>query len=201
MRALAATALLAALALVAACSRGAGSKEDATTDVPVQRELAPGFTLQDLAGTPVSLASFRGKTVLIDFWATWCPPCEFQVPVLNAYYEAHKAEGLVVLGVAVDAQGRAAVAPYAARHKIRYPVLLGSEALARDFGVPGFPALAVVAPDGSLATLHVGMAEEPELDKIMAGVRAGTAAQAAARPSAADATSIPPAPAAAAPGS
>lgn len=198
MRALAATALLVALALLAACSRGDGSKEEATRGVPAERTPAPGFTLQDLSGTPVSLASFRGKTVLIDFWATWCPPCEFQVPVLNAYYEAHKAEGLVVLGVAVDAQGRAAVAPYAARHKIRYPVLLGSESLARDFGVPGFPALAVVAPDGSLATLHVGMAEEPELEKIVAEVRADAAAQAAAQPSTAEATPTAPA---AAPGS
>ena len=176
MRRSAAGALLVGLALLAACSREAAPDRAP----PAELQPAPAFTLQDLMGHPVSLESFRGKTVLVDFWATWCPPCEFQVPVLNAFYEAHKAQGVVVLGVAVDAEGRAVVAPYAARHKIRYPVLLGTEALARDYGAPGFPALAVVAPDGSLVTLKVGMKEEDELEKLVAEAQAGASTHARA---------------------
>ncbi len=196
MRVRRATALLLVLGLLAGCSRGAGSGGAAAPEPPARPRPAPPFTVKDLTGHPVSLEGLRGQTVVIDFWATWCPPCEFQVPVLNAYYEAHRGSGVTVLGVAVDAEGRAAVAPYAARHKIRYPVLLGTEALARDYGAPGFPTLVVVAPDGSMVAQHVGVVEPEELDKLVAQARPaeGTEAGAVEPPA-------PPAPEAAPPAS
>lgn len=116
---------------------------------------APPFTLPDLDGRPVSLADFAGRVVLVDFWATWCEPCKQQIPVLNQFHRRHPE--VTVLGVSVDAGGREAVAPFAAEHGIEYPVLLGSESLARDFGVPGFPALVVVDADGRLDSLHLGV--------------------------------------------
>jgi thiol-disulfide isomerase/thioredoxin len=177
-----ARALLVLALLGAGCSREAAPGGAGASAPPARPQPAPLFTLKDLKGNAVSLEGLRGQTVVIDFWATWCPPCEFQVPVLNAYYEAHHGGGVTVLGVAVDAEGRAAVAPYAARHKIRYPVLLGSEALARDYGAPGFPTLVVVAPDGSMVAQHVGVVEPEELDKLVAQARAGEGTEAKAGP-------------------
>lgn len=154
-RALALAALLVALA-AAGCL------------VEEEREAgpAPPFTLPDLDGKEVSLAQFAGRTVVVDFWATWCEPCKQQIPVLNQFHREHPE--VTVLGVAVDAGGREAVAPFAREHEIAYPVLLGSESLARAYGVPGFPALVVVDPGGRLDSLHLGVITPEELEEAAA---------------------------------
>lgn len=143
---------LAALPLVACVA------EDSPQAAP-----APAFTLPNLAGEPVALSDFAGHTVVMDFWATWCVPCRFQIPVLNEFYRSLGEGDVVVLGVAVDAGGREAVAPFAEENGIEYPVLLGSESLARDYGVPGFPALVVVDAEGRLDSMHLGVIDPEDL--------------------------------------
>jgi thiol-disulfide isomerase/thioredoxin len=91
------------------------------------RFAAPEFSLPDLAGGEVALAELRGRPVLIDFWATWCAPCERQVPVLNAFHEKH-GERIPVLGIAVDADP-SLVPGFVAEHDVRYRVLLGDDVL------------------------------------------------------------------------
>lgn len=112
----------------------------------------------------VQLADFAGRTVVIDFWATWCLPCKQQIPVLNAFARAPAAQDVVVLGVAVDAGGKDVVAPFAAEHHVAYTVLLGDESLAFDYGAPGFPALAVVDPAGRVSSLHLGVIDRAALE-------------------------------------
>ena len=163
-------ALALALASCAPDAGGGGSRGNGA-DSPV----APDFTLLDLEGRPVRLADFRGKTVVIDFWATWCPPCIFQVPELNEFWRDHRESGeVVVLGVAVDVEGADVVAPWVAEQNVEYAILIGDEDLAREFGAMGFPTLAIVTPDGRLDSLHVGLIEKAELEEIVAPLRGGS---------------------------
>ena len=168
------TAVGLALALaLASCApeEGGGSSRGNGANSPV----APDFTLLDLEGRPVSLADFRGKTVVIDFWATWCPPCIFQVPELNEFWRDHRESGeVVVLGVAVDVEGAEVVAPWVAEQNVEYVILIGDEDLAREFGAMGFPTLVIVRPDGRLDSLHVGLIEKAELEEIVAPLRGGS---------------------------
>jgi thiol-disulfide isomerase/thioredoxin len=155
------------IALLGLAPAGCSAPEDPAQTAP--QVAAPDFELLDLAGKPVHLSDFRGKTVVIDFWATWCPPCVFQVPELNALWEAHREVGdLVVVGVAVDVEGAEVVAPWVKEQGVGYTILLGNEELAREFGVLGFPTLVLVKPDGKIDSMHVGLMEHAELEQLVA---------------------------------
>ena len=133
-------------------------------------ELAPDFTLPDLEGRDIQLSAHRGKVVIVDFWATWCPPCVFQVPELNKLWEAHhKGEAdVMVIGVAVDVEGAEVVGPWIQEQDVRYPIVIGDEELAREFGALGFPTLAIITPSGHIDSLHVGLIEIDELEELVA---------------------------------
>jgi len=132
-------------------------------------EPAPPFTLEQLGGGEVSLAELRGKTVVLDFWATWCPPCEFQVPELNRFYDAHRADSdVVVYGVSVDTDGAEVVEAWTTEKEVRYPILLGGEGLARKLGAVGFPTLYVIGPEGQVRETHVGLIETDTLEQAIA---------------------------------
>ena len=137
--------------------------------VGAARREAPDFTLATLDGGTVHLADLRGKTVVIDFWATWCLPCEFQVPALNAFWEAHKADGDVeVLGVSVDFGEPEVVAKWVDSKGVRYKVLLGGDDAARSCGAQGFPTLYIVGPDGIVDSEHAGLIEAADLEAALA---------------------------------
>jgi len=129
-------------------------------------EPAPDFTLEALAGEPVTLSTLKGKPILVDFWATWCEPCEATIPVLVAFQQKYRGR-VHVLGVSVD-WDREAVAPFAEKHGMNYPVLFGDESLALQYGAPGFPTLFVVDAEGHIAEAHVGVMTLPELEASVA---------------------------------
>jgi len=150
---------------------GSGERNGGARGAEAGGDLAPEFTLPDLAGRPVSLSDYRGRTVVLDFWATWCPPCVFQVPELNRLSKAHEERGdLVVIGVSVDAGGLEAVKPWVEEQGVTYTVVLGDEQLAYDFGALGFPTMAIVRPDGRLDSLHVGLMDYDTLEQLVSGL-------------------------------
>ena len=138
---------------------------------------APEFILPTLeGGGVVSLEDLAGKIVILDLWATWCPPCALQVPVLNAFHEAHEADGDVVLyGVSVDQIGVEEIREWASDHDVRYPNLVGGDSLSRELGAVGFPALFVIGPDGLLYERHEGVIERETLEGYLATRREASA--------------------------
>jgi cytochrome c biogenesis protein CcmG/thiol:disulfide interchange protein DsbE len=148
----------AAAVVVLVCGAALGCRvEDGSGGGP-----APAFKLQDLAGREVSLEDLRGKPVVVDFWATWCEPCEFQIPILNEVYEKYR-DRVEIVGVAVDVDGREVVEPFAKKREIAYRVLLGDEDLALRYGARGFPSLYVIGRDGNITLSHVGLIDADEL--------------------------------------
>jgi peroxiredoxin len=174
---LAATALLA----LACGPGGSGDPEvDAISGAPLdevaatfeQRRPAPDFRLPRLGGGEIAFEDLRGHIVVIDFWATWCLPCEATVPEINAFYDAHRAEGVEVVGISIDDAGEAVVAEWIEQHRVRYPIALADVGLAQRFAAPGFPATYFVAPDGTIAEPHVGYLDRADLESSLARVRA-----------------------------
>ena len=136
-------------------------------------KLAPDFTLDDAEGHPVSLSSFRGKTVLLNFWATWCNPCAVEIPWFVEFERTYGDQGLVVLGVSLDEDGWNAVRPFIAERQINYRILLGGDPVANLFGgIESLPSTLIIGRDGRIAAMHVGLANKSRYE---ADIRAALA--------------------------
>ncbi len=127
---------------------------------------AADWTLKDSDGKDVSLKDFRGKVVLMDFWATWCPPCRAAMPGIQAIHEKYADKGVVVIGMNMSESGDAP--GYMRKNKFTYKLVLNAEGVAPKYGVSGIPHFAVVAPDGTIAHAGVGFGEGTEEGLIAA---------------------------------
>jgi peroxiredoxin len=131
-------------------------------------EPAPPFTDPGMDGKPVSLSDFKGKVVLLDFWATWCDPCKEEVPDLVKMQTKLKDKGFVVLGVSMDEESLPAVKKFMVKHPINYTVLLNNgERPPKGWTVPGLPTAYLIGRDGTIRRRWFGAKDPAELEEAV----------------------------------
>jgi thiol-disulfide isomerase/thioredoxin len=137
----------------------------------------PQIKLKDLSGNDVNLADYKGKVVFVNFWATWCDPCRVEIPWLIAMQNKYGHKGFTVLGIAMDEEGKSAVAPFLDKERfdvdgqklpMNYPILLGTDEAADKFGgILGYPSSFLISRDGKIITKFQGLKSEDELAKAV----------------------------------
>ena len=136
---------------------------------------APGYELADLTGKMVSDKEFAGKVVILDFWATWCPPCREEIPHFVQLQSKYRDQGLVIVGLSLDAGGAADVAPFAEEHNINYPMLIGNDVVAKAYGgVNSIPTTFVIDRTGKIVKRFVGFTPPEVFEQTIAPLLAAT---------------------------
>jgi len=143
----------------------------------VTGQAEPELKLKDLNGNDVNLADYKGKVVFVNFWATWCDPCRVEIPWLIAMQNKYGPKGFTVLGIAMDEEGKSAVAPFLDKERfdvdgqklpMNYPIVLGTDEAADKFGgILGYPSSFVISRDGKIVTKFQGLKSEDELTQAI----------------------------------
>jgi thiol-disulfide isomerase/thioredoxin len=202
-------ALLSGLTNLVACSKGTTPPEGTLVEAPgdpavvqLLKDPAPvgDFAVTDLEGRTISSADLRGKVVLVNFWATWCPPCRAEIPDLIKLQEKYR-DKLIVVGISEDEIPPDEVKAFVAEQKMNYRVAMTTPALAKIFrGVSALPTTFVIDREGKLVQKHVGMlnAQQTELEaQVLTGLNQNARIERVDDPgralleNAAQATSIP----------
>jgi peroxiredoxin len=179
----AAAALSLLLLLAAGCGGGAGKKaETSGTEAPDASgaksaetggrgevgTTAPAYALPDLAGKTVTSDQFAGKVVILDFWATWCPPCKEEIPHLVRLQSKYRSQGLAIVGVSLDAGGAKDVAPFAEEHDVNYTMLLASDEVAKAYGgIPYIPITFVIDRQGVIVKRFMGYTDPEAFEEAV----------------------------------
>jgi len=154
-----AAVIITVFVLFGACS-GPGGKGEVET----MEGGAPDFTLPAVDGSMVKLSDYEGKVIMVDFWATWCPPCQEMLPVLSKLHKRFSMEGLVILGVSLDQEGLGLLGPYVYENRIPYKVLMGNDEVKKGFGVTSIPTLFMIDREGRLVRKMMGFHSYGELE-------------------------------------
>ena len=131
---------------------------------------AADFRLNDDHGRPISLAAYKGKVVLLNFWATWCHGCVQEIPWFIEFQKRYEHDGLQVIGVSMDADGWTKVRPYMRASKVNYPVVIGSDALGKRFGLASMPMTLLIRRDGTVASTHAGVVDRTQCEQEIRGL-------------------------------
>jgi cytochrome c biogenesis protein CcmG, thiol:disulfide interchange protein DsbE len=151
------------LIIIAIISVVAASNPETTNGVT--KTPVPALTLTDIQGNTVSLADYRGQWVLVNNWATWCPPCRAEMPELNAYYEAHKNEGFVLIGISAG-DTQAQIVDFANAFGIKFPMWVDPQQQAmRTFQMSALPNSFVIDPQGNVEMVWTGAVTLADLEE------------------------------------
>lgn len=149
--------LVAGLLLITLSSAQPGLKS--SDESGLKGKAAPEWTLKNLEGKTVSLSDFKGKVVILDFWATWCPPCREEIPGFVRLQKQYGKDGLVVVGVSLD-EDVSDVKRFTKRLKVNYPIVMGDEEITEKYwGVQYLPTTFVIDTEGKVVSRHVGFTE------------------------------------------
>ena len=170
-------ALLVAVILADRATRRHAAPRGAAPDSISVGVPAPDFTVKNLQDQNVSLSQYKGKVVLVNFWATLCAPCREEIPLLIALQEKYGPQGFTVLGVAMDDEGKQVVAPYFEKERfpvagtprqMNYPILIGTDDVAEKFGgLIGFPTSVLVSRDGVQVKRITGQLNDEDIDQAI----------------------------------
>jgi len=128
--------------------------------------LAPDFSLASLDGKTTRLSDFRGKAVLLNFWATWCGPCKIEMPWFVDFQNQYGSQGLQIVGVAMDDSSKEDIAKFAKDMGVNYPILLGKEAVGDEYGgVPALPESFIIGRDGKIVDKIVGLMGKADIEE------------------------------------
>jgi len=136
--------------VVGACGSKEGTKQTDNTD----------FTLYTLDGVEYKLSELKGQVVVIDFWATWCPPCRNSIPAFIRLYSKYREQGLTILGIGLDDEQ--ALRDYSKQMQIPYPILIGNKEIAKAYQVSGIPKTIFLDKKGNIRKSQTGFAPELE---------------------------------------
>jgi len=147
---------------------GANSSDESSS---FDNQLAPGFTLVDTQGKKISLDEYRGKIVIIDFWATWCPPCRKGIPDLINIQKEYKNK-VAVIGISLDTDTKKDVVPFMKNMGINYPVVYANSQVVQDYGnVEAIPTSFVINKEGKIVNQHIGLTPKEtyinEINKLL----------------------------------
>jgi cytochrome c biogenesis protein CcmG, thiol:disulfide interchange protein DsbE len=135
-----------------------------------QGTLAPDFSLPQLTGGQLELSAYRGKVVLLDFWATWCDPCREEIPRFVDLQNKYGSQGLQIIGVSMD-DGPDPVRDFYQRFKMNYPVVMGSAKIGELYGgVLGLPIAFLIGRDGRIYAKHIGATDISIFEKEIVGL-------------------------------
>jgi thiol-disulfide isomerase/thioredoxin len=177
---------LVVVALVVAAMLYAGfhmARRGSSAPLFAKGTLAPDFTLESLDGKNMRLSDFRGKAVLLNFWATWCAPCKIEMPWFVELQQQYGNQGLQIVGVAMDDASKEDIAKFAKEMGVNYPVLIGKESVGDEYGgVPALPESFFIGRDGKIVDKIMGLKGKAEIEdsiKKALDTQAGTSQAAA----------------------
>jgi peroxiredoxin len=139
--------------------------EPGTAAEPSVPRTAPPFSLKDTNGNIFSSAQLAGKPVVINFFATWCPPCREEIPGFVEVYNKHKEKGFELIGISLDTDTRENLPGFLMNNRIGYKILYGDLAITRAYGVYPLPTTFFVGKDGEVKNVHVGYMDKDTFDK------------------------------------
>ncbi|MDD3181067.1 MAG: TlpA disulfide reductase family protein [Opitutaceae bacterium] len=153
--------------VVAACKPRA-ELTSSRQDAPAVLGRAPAWKLPNLAGQEVSSDEFKGKVVVVDFWATWCPPCRAEIPGYIELQQKYSKDGLVIVGISLDEGGRDVVRKFAEKNKMNYTIVLGNDEVVQAFGgFQAIPTTFLIDRAGNIVHRKTGAMERAEYEKVL----------------------------------
>ena len=166
------------LALASLLFTGCSDSTHAAVKPDKDRKRAPDFALKDVSGKTVKLSELKGDVVLLNFWATWCGPCQIEIPWFIDFQQTYKDRNFAIVGVSLDDDGWTSVKPYIERKKINYRVVVGTEEVSQMYGgVDSLPTTYLIDRGGRIAAVHTGLVSksvyQDEIVKLLDGKDGG----------------------------